>query len=127
MVDRCTKPTNAAYERYGGRGITVCDRWLDVRNFIADMGADYRKGLTIERSDNSKGYEPGNCYWATRLEQTRNRRTTRFATLNGNTKTLAEWAIDYGIPYRLLHQRIANGVSIEVAVSRSSHKGKRFT
>ena len=127
MVDRCTNPAHAAYERYGARGIVVCDRWMTVAEFVADMGGSYRHGLTIERRDNAKGYSPDNCYWATRLEQTRNRRTTRFATMNGKTKTIAEWAVDFGIPYKLLHKRLAAGWPIEVALTRRKNRGLRPT
>jgi hypothetical protein len=126
MVDRCTNPAHAAYGRYGARGIAVCDRWLDVAGFVADMSDDYRPGLTIERRDNDKGYAPDNCYWATRLEQTRNRRTTRFATVGGSTKTIAEWAIAYGIPYRLLHKRLSAGWPIDVALTRQPNKGRSY-
>ena len=125
MVDRCTNPAHAAYGRYGARGIAVCDRWLDVAGFVADMGDDYRPGLTIERRDNDKGYAPDNCYWATRLEQTRNRRTTRSATMNGVTKTIAEWAIDYGVPYYLVWSRMAAGWPIKLALTRERHKGRK--
>lgn len=72
MIGRC-KPSSRVYKYYGASGIAVCDRWLTFSNFLADMG--YRpEGLTIDRIDNSRGYEPGNCQWATMLEQSNNRR-----------------------------------------------------
>lgn len=73
---RCHSPTNQRYEYYGARGIVVCDRWRDsFENFLADMG-ECPIGLTLERLDNYKGYEPGNCVWATKEHQAQNKRTT---------------------------------------------------
>lgn len=77
MIGRCTRPTHARYADYGGRGINVCDRWLDFANFYEDMG-DRPEGRSLDRTDNDAGYSPENCRWATAAEQRRNRRRQRY-------------------------------------------------
>jgi hypothetical protein len=117
MRDRCLCKTNRAYPDYGGRGITVCARWNDFAKFIADMGQRPSLEHSIDRIDNDRGYEPGNCRWATRSQQQRNRRKRPRFTLNGETLTQVEWAERYGIPTRTLGARLHNGMSLHQALT----------
>lgn len=105
MLTRCLNPQAAQSRNYLGRGITVCDRWRDFANFIADMGPRPSPDHSIDRIDNDGNYEPQNCRWATRVEQGRNRRTTLRITYLGVTLPLKEWCERLGLPYKTVHQR----------------------
>lgn len=100
MRQRCSNPNAQNYHRYGGRGITVCDRWLDKKNgflsFISDLG-ERPPGTTIERVNNDFGYSPENCKWSTRKEQYANRSTNHYIEFNGERRTITEWAAKIGI------------------------------
>lgn len=121
MHYRCKRKKNRDYKRYGGRGIKVCARWNDIKNFIADMEPTYKKNLTLDRINNDENYSPENCRWATRKEQASNRRNTRLATFRNRTYTLSEWSRIMDIPKPTLFQRINHGWNIERALTEPIH------
>lgn len=112
MKKRCYKKNNKRYKTYGERGITVCDRWHNFNNFLNDMGI-CKEGLSIERIDNNKGYEPGNCKWATFQEQMRNTTRTRNIEFNNKVQCLSAWATELGICPDTLSARLKYGWTIE--------------
>lgn len=124
MLDRCRCSTNESFRDYGGRGITVCDRWLDFQSFLADMG-DRPEGGTLERIDVNGHYCPENCRWATQREQGNNRRNNLRLTANGRTQTLAEWAAELGVPKSSIRYRLARGASVEDALFKPRDRSKR--
>lgn len=118
MLQRCNNPRRPEYPRYGGRGIAVCDRWLSFANFLADMGKKPLPELSIERIDNNKGYEPGNCCWATPYAQTRNRNSgNRFITFDGKTQMVSEWARAIGLTPAGMYNRLRRGWPLSDALT----------
>ena len=120
MKQRCLDPGCRSYKRYGGRGIKVCTEWVgSFERFLSDMGECPGQGYSIERRDNEKGYEPGNCRWTTAKEQARNRRTSRMIEFRNETHTLAAWAELTGIHSATITNRIdLYGWSIERALTQ---------
>lgn len=108
MMERCYKPNCSMYYNYGARGITVCDEWKnDNKKFFEwAMANGYKEGLSIDRIDNEKGYSPDNCRWVTNKVQQNNRRNNIFVEINGERKTVAEWADIYGINRYAVYTRI---------------------
>ena len=107
LKHRCLNPKSEMYKIYGGRGITICPRWLhSFENFYADMGKKPTTLHTIDRIDNNKGYSPENCRWATWKEQANNRRNRTSVKFNSQTKSVSEWAEIYHIPQNTLWNRI---------------------
>lgn len=123
---RCVNPNDTAYQNYGGRGITICERWKDsYENFLEDMGERPGKDYSIDRIDNEQGYSPENCKWATRKEQHRNTRRNVWIEFNGEKKVMADWADEYGIKRQTLKHRLAVlGWDIETALTTPSRKSK---
>lgn len=113
MLHRCQNPDDQDYHSYGGRGITVCHRWLTFVNFYADIGDRPSPKHTLERIDNGRDYSPENCRWATRAEQASNRRTSHRLTFQGKTLTAAQWSRLLGINYGTICQRIRCGLPVE--------------
>lgn len=119
MMKRCFDPSHRAYKWYGGRGISVCERWHHFPNFLADMG-ERPEGKSIDRYPNPDGnYEPGNCRWATQKEQMRNSRSARFLTVNGETRTFREWEESLGLCRGIVHWRVKKGWPPEDCISAS--------
>lgn len=108
MIDRCTNPNHEWFHRYGGRGISVCERWHDVHNFISDMGRRPSEHHSIDRINNDGNYEPGNCRWALQKTQRRNASHNVFLELNGKSQCIMDWSIETGLSHAVIRQRINN-------------------
>ena len=123
MKTRCINQSHHAFNRYGGRGIRVCERWQSFVSFYEDMGPA-PVGGTLDRIDNEGGYAPENCRWATRKEQGRNRSTNRVVTINGEQMTLIELAERSKIKYTTLRMRLETGWSLEAAIKTPTLRGR---
>lgn len=115
--ERCFNARCKDFPDYGGRGITICDRWETFANFLSDMGPRPAGCTSIDRLNVHGNYEPGNCRWATARQQARNRRSSRIVEHNGQRKCLAEWAEQFGINQIILAKRLARGWSVERALN----------
>lgn len=110
MRERCLKEYSKRYCDYGGRGITLCDEWLEFEPFMRwALDNGYADHLTIERINNNKGYSPENCRWATPFEQASNKRSNHLFTIDGVTDTMTNWARAYGINPMLVFDRLHKG------------------
>lgn len=128
MIERCYSPSCKSYQNYGGRGITVCDRWLKggVMTFIEDMG-ERPKGYSVERLDNDKGYSPENCLWKSNRVQANNKRGTTLVTYQDITLSMSEWAHLLNLPYSALKGRLNRKWTPEEALNtpQKHHKMKK--
>lgn len=126
MIQRCSNPNSKNFDRYGGRGVSVCDRWrYSFAAFYDDMGDS--NGLTIERINSNGNYEPLNCKWATTKEQSRNKKSNINLTYNGVTKIFQDWCNEYNLHRNVLRRRLDLGWSmhdcLNVPVKRKKKNG----
>lgn len=117
MLCRCFNKNATGYHNYGGRGITVCKRWLTYTNFIEDMGRKPSKQHTLDRINNNKGYCKSNCRWADKTIQSQNSRTNKNITFKNKTMCMAAWERELGMRWGLLHDRFSRGWTIEQALT----------
>jgi len=118
MKSRCFNPNNKQYSDYGGRGITICDRWLNSsQNFLADMGTKPSPKHSLDRIDNNADYSPKNCRWATKAEQVNNKRNNKpLITIGNETWTIVQWANKMGYGKTVIQGRLKMGWSDYKAV-----------
>lgn len=121
MKKRCNDPKDPGYNNYGGRGISVCQEWensfLTFYNWAIKNGYKEKSGLSIDRINNDGNYEPSNCQWVPKAVQDNNKRSNDFHTFNGQTKTLTQWAREYGISTSTIRFRIKKGFSFQDALT----------
>lgn len=126
MIQRCHNAKNGSYRNYGGRGITVCNEWRgSFGRFFADIGPKPSREHSLERVDNDLGYSPSNCRWASRAEQTRNRRNNNLIEFEGEKLCLLDWAARLGVSRGGIYTRINQGASPQEAISYYKENIKR--
>lgn len=133
LKSRCVRPSDPDYLRYGGRGITVCDRWLygeegltGFECFFADMGHPPFEKATIDRKDSKGPYSPDNCRWASLIEQGNNRVTNKTAEIDGVVKTIAQWSRVSGVGPKTIRYRLIRGVPPKQAVFETPSRHRHF-
>jgi hypothetical protein len=126
MMHRCHDPASSAFPSYGGRGVAVCQEWHDFANFYGDMG-DRPPGHTLDRIDNGRGYEPGNCRWADKYTQSINRCTTIWLSAAGVSRPLVEWAARIGADPQVIYQRLRRGWPEEKSATTPLRPKRRAT
>jgi hypothetical protein len=125
MRNRCNNKNNEAYEWYGGKGVGYCLDWETYSNFEKwALSNGYNKDLTLDRINGNLNYEPNNCRWITRKEQTRNRSTNKFITYNNKTLCLADWAQTLGIKKSTIIDRARQNLPIEDILYKGNLRGK---
>ena len=121
MMSRCYHEADARFRYYGARGISVCERWHDAKNFLADMGEKPEK-MTLDRIDNDGNYDPSNCRWISMAEQNANRRSVINITFNGETMCMQHWANRLGVDPTTLRYLLRKGVPPEQVIDRYMKK-----
>lgn len=122
MIQRCYYPSASNYQYYGAVGVTVCPQWLSFQDFLRDMGECPDPSMTLDRIKNHIGYEPGNCRWATKAEQNRNRSCCVEITHNGETRNITEWAAVSGLTPNALSMRLRLGWDFSRAITQPLKK-----
>jgi len=126
MIQRCENRKNTRWVDYGGRGISVCERWHDFRSFLTDMG-ECPSDHSIDRINNDGNYEPGNCRWANIFQQSQNTRRNVFLELNGERKTISEWSRCSGLAEGVLRYRADKKWPADLILSIPSFTGNRIS
>ncbi len=126
MKQRCFNENRKGYENYGGRGITICDEWLEdfinFYNWSMENGVDLE--LSIDRIDVNGNYEPANCRWITFTEQQNNKRDNHLLSYNGETKTIAEWERYFNFKKGVLRTEIHRGRTLEEILNKRNEKNE---
>ena len=125
MKNRCDNPSHIGYKNYGGRGIGYCYKWRNFEGFWEDMKDTYLQNLSIDRIDNDGDYCKSNCRWTTQREQSRNSRRNRKITVNGKTKILTDWLLEYNISRDTFYSRVKRGTSDLMALTTPADRKKR--
>lgn len=124
IIQRCTNPNHRNYSRYGGRGVTVCERWKSFENFLIDMG-ERPPNRQIDRINNNGGYDKKNCRWTTPKQNGRNRQNNRLITFNYKTQCLSAWAEQLNIHEETLRTRLNHNWPVAKALTTPVRKKRK--
>lgn len=129
MISRCENPNQKHYDRYGGRGIKVCDEWHDFWEFVkwSDSVGGRPNGYTLDRIDNNGNYEPNNCRWADWRTQTTNKSSNVFIEYNGQSKTVTEWAECFNLNPNTLQERLKRGWDINRSLTEKATENSHYS